>query len=172
MFSITDDLEQKFSEEAGDRVNIGSKATDGQNQINTIIAAFRSIAIVIMLILGILTAAIIILIAKTVMISRRKYFGILAAGGYSSGMLRRQLAMSFIPNVILGVTAGAIPAEMYGADVVALLLRHVGVARLGMDTCWWMPVADVVFFSLICFAAAYIISAKFKDLSVYELVNE
>ncbi len=172
MFSITDDLEQKFSEEAGDRVNIRSKATDGQNQINTIIAAFRSIAIVIMLILGILTAAIIILIAKTVMISRRKYFGILAAGGYSSGMLRRQLAMSFIPNVILGVTAGAIPAEMYGADVVALLLRHVGVARLRMDTCWWMPVADVVFFSLICFAAAYIISAKFKDLSVYELVNE
>ena len=172
MFKLSGELEDDLRSRFGDKIDISDCMASAEQETKVEIVAFKTIAILIMAILGTLSAAIIVLIAKTVMISRRRYFGILSAGGFPSKMLRKQLALSFIPNVIIGTILGAVPGTIFGADVVARLLRYVGVAKLNMRTCWWMPVADVIFFSLICFAAAYIISSKLKKLSVYELVSE
>ena len=77
------------------------------------IAAVYAIMLMVLIITVIVVVMILYLVIKTMIIKRKKEFGVMKAIGYSTIQLMNQISISFLPVIITGVAIGGVLRVFY-----------------------------------------------------------
>lgn len=112
------------------------------------------------------------MIIKSMLIRRSREFGIYKANGYTNRQLMAQIAVSFMPSVILGTLLGYLLAYTLINPLSSILFQGLGVSRMNFNL---YPVVLavtgvllIVCSLLICMAMAW----KIRKITVYTLLAE
>ncbi|SEN93542.1 putative ABC transport system permease protein [Amphibacillus marinus] len=143
-----------------------------ESQTGMYTAAVFAVMVMVLIITVIVVVMILYLVIKTLIIKRKKEFGILKAIGYSTFQLMNQIAMSYLPIIMIGVTAGGGLGYFFTNPMLSLLLSAAGVKRLSFA----IHIPSIIFLCLSIFVLAYLVSMliarQIKQISAYDLIIE
>ena len=98
-------VEKQFGDDIAETVNIDENI---ESQTGMYIAAVYAIMLMVLIITVLVVVMILYLVIKTMIIKRKKEFGVMKAIGYSTIQLMNQISISFLPVIITGVVVGGI----------------------------------------------------------------
>ncbi|GAB6928387.1 hypothetical protein JCM10914A_23700 [Paenibacillus sp. JCM 10914] len=144
----------------------------GDAQMSTYSSAITSLMTVVLLVTMIVVSLILYLVIQTVILKRKRDFGIYKAMGYTSFQLMTQIALSFVPVVALGVFLGGVLGSFGTNPLLSMLLYNVGVSnaifKVHIPSMMLLCVAIVLFAYVISIFAA----RRIRKISAYGLIVE
>ncbi|MCL2717903.1 MAG: ABC transporter permease [Lachnospiraceae bacterium] len=144
--------------------------------ISTQISGYADAVSIITMVVSVISLGIIALILTMVVrqiVRKRRYeLGVMKAGGYTTKQLARQIAISFMPCVLFGITLGCITGTYTVNPAVTAMFASTGTYNANV---YIYPLAAVIIGFLILLFTYMVInlSAKgIKHITVYELISE
>ena len=136
------------------------------------IAAVYAIMLMILIITVIVVVMILYLVIKTMIIKRKKEFGVMKAIGYSTIQLMNQISISFLPVIITGVACGGVLGLLFTNPLLSVLLSSAGVNRL--DFIIHLPTILMlcVGIFILAYAVSMLVALRIKKISAYGLITE
>ncbi|MDR0269327.1 FtsX-like permease family protein [Paenibacillus sp.] len=142
------------------------------SQSSVYISAMLSVMVTILAITVLVVALILYLVIKTMILKRKREFGILKATGYTTLQLMTQIVLSFVPVVIAGVLIGGVLGCLCTNAVLTLLLSGAGIYNVQF-------IVNIPFIVVLCIGLivlAYLISMlvarRIKGITAYGLITE
>ncbi|WP_232225618.1 ABC transporter permease [Oceanobacillus manasiensis] len=143
-----------------------------ESQTGKYTTAVFAIMMLILIITVLVVVMILYLVIKTMIIKRKKEYGVMKAIGFSTIQLMHQIAISFLPVIIAAVTVGGVLGYFFTNPMLSLLLSSAGVKRLD----FFIHVPMILMICLGVLFLAYIVSMmvalKIRKISAYELITE
>lgn len=112
------------------------------------------------------------LVIKTMLIKRRKEFGVMKAMGYSTIQLMNQISISFLPVIITGVVIGGMLGKFFTNPMLSVLLSSVGVKRLDFIIHLPMILILCVGIVVLAYIVSMLVALKIKKITAYSLITE
>lgn len=167
------DFMNKVEQQYGDQV---SETLDIDDNIETQTGMYTAAVFAVMLMVLTITVLVVVLILylviKTVIIKRKKEFGVMKAIGYTTLQLMNQISISFLPVVTAGVVMGGILGYFFTNPMLSLLLSNAGVKRLDFT----IHLPTILLICTTIFVLAYVVSMlvsrRIKKISAYGLITE
>lgn len=143
-----------------------------ESQTGLYTAAVFAVMVMVLTITVLVVVMILYLVIKTMIIKRKKEFGVMKAIGYSTIQLMHQISISFVPVIILGVAIGGVLGYFYTNPMLSILLSSAGVKRL--DFIVHLPIILMLCVGILTLAyiVSLFVSFKIKKISVYGLMTE
>ncbi|MEY9973471.1 putative ABC transport system permease protein [Lysinibacillus sp. RC46] len=143
-----------------------------ESQTGMYTAAVFAVMIMVLTITVLVVVMILYLIIKTMIIKRKKEFGVMKAIGYSTIQLMHQISISFVPVIITGVAIGGVLGYFYTNPMLSVLLSSAGVKRL--DFIVHLPIILMLCVGILILAyiVSMFVSLKIKKVSAYGLISE
>lgn len=143
-----------------------------ESQTGMYTAAVFAVLLMVLIITVLVVVMILYLVIRTMIIKRKKEFGVLKAIGYSTIQLMNQISISFLPIITAGVTIGGILGYFFTNPMLSLLLSAAGVKRLHFTI--HIPSIIILCFSIliVAYIVSMIISRGIKKISAYRLITE
>jgi putative ABC transport system permease protein len=142
------------------------------SQSSIYISAVFAVMVMILAITTLVVTLILYLVIKTMILRRKREFGILKATGYTTLQLMTQIALSFVPIVIVGVLIGGVLGCLYTNSMLTLLLSSAGIYNVQF-------IVDIPLIIVLCtgiIVLAYLVSMlvarRIKRISAYGLITE
>ena len=163
------DVEKQFGDDIGETVNIDENI---ESQTGMYIAAVYAIMLMILTITVLVVVLILYLVIKTMIIKRKKEFGVMKAIGYSTIQLMNQIAISFLPVTITGVGCGGVLGLLFTNPMLSVLLSSAGVKRL--DFIIHLPTILMLCVSILILAytVSMLVALRIRKISAYGLITE
>ncbi|NOU81857.1 FtsX-like permease family protein [Paenibacillus sp. LMG 31459] len=143
-----------------------------QGMLGTFTSAITSMTAVITAVTIIVVTLILYLVIKTLILKRKREFGILKGLGYTTFNLITQITFSLLPVVALGVLAGSLLGYFYSDTVFEMLLSSLGIYNIQFAA----NLPQILLLSTALIAAAFIVSLlvslRIRRISVYGLITE
>jgi putative ABC transport system permease protein len=143
-----------------------------ENQGKVYISAVFAVMVIIITITVLVVVLILYLVIKTMIVKRSREFGILKAMGYTTYQLMTQIAMSFVPIVIVGTLVGGILGFLYTNSVLALLLSSGGVHNVQFIVNIPVIVGLCIGLSVLSYLVSMLVSYRIKRVTAYSLITE
>ncbi|MEH7378945.1 FtsX-like permease family protein [Bacillus sp. JJ1533] len=143
-----------------------------ENQTGMYTAAVLAVMVMVLTITVLIVVLILYLVIKTMIIKRKKEFGVMKALGYSTIQLMNQISISFLPVVITGVAIGGILGYYFTNPMLSVLLSNAGVKRL--DFIIHLPTILMICVGILVLAyiVSMFVSHRIKKISAYGLITE
>jgi len=143
-----------------------------ESQTGMYTAAVFAVMIMVLTITILVVVMILYLVIKTMIIKRKKEFGVMKAIGYSTIQLMHQISISFVPVIITGVAIGGVLGYFYTNPMLSVLLSSAGVKRL--DFIVHLPIILMLCVGILILAyiISMFVSLKIKKVSAYGLISE
>jgi len=143
-----------------------------ESQTGMYTAAVFAVMIMVLTITVLVVVMILYLVIKTMIIKRKKEFGVMKAIGYSTIQLMHQISISFVPVIITGVAIGGVLGYFYTNPMLSVLLSSAGVKRL--DFIVHLPIILMLCVGILILAyiISMFVSLKIKKVSAYGLISE
>ena len=126
---------------------------------------------VILFITALIVTLILYFIIKTMVIRKRRYFGVQKALGYVTSQIVQQISLSFIPVVLAGSLLGIIIVYLGVNPLISALFRATGLMRIDLVIAHsWLAILCVGI-ALLSYIVAVLISARVRKISAYTLVT-
>lgn len=142
------------------------------SQSSVYIMAVFAVMVMILSITVLVVALILYLVIKTMILKRKKEFGILKSMGYTSFQLMTQTVLSFIPVVVTGVIAGGLLGCLYTNSMLTLLFSGAGIHNVQFT----VKVPMILLLCIGLVAAAYLVSmlvaSRIRRITAYGLITE
>ena len=163
------EVEKQFGDEIVETVNIDENI---ESQTGMYIAAVYAIMLMILIITVLVVVLILYLVIKTMIIKRKKEFGVMKAIGYSTIQLMNQIAISFLPVIITGVVGGGVLGILFTNPMLSVLLSSAGVKRL--DFIIHLPTILILCVGIVILAymVSMLVALRIKKISAYGLITE
>ncbi len=143
-----------------------------ESQTGMYTAAVFAIMLMVLTITVLVVVMMLYLVIKTMIIKRKKEFGVMKAIGYSTVQLMHQISISFLPVMIIGVVIGGVIGYFYTNPMLSILLSSVGVKRLDFT----IHLSTILIICIGIFILGYIVSMlvalKIKKITAYSLITE
>ncbi|ATP42390.1 ABC transporter permease [Solibacillus sp. R5-41] len=143
-----------------------------ESQTGMYTTAVFAVMVMVLAITILVVVMILYLVIKTMIIKRKKEFGVMKAIGYSTIQLMHQISISFVPVIITGVFIGGLLGYFYTNPMLSVLLSSAGVKRLDFT----VHLPTILILCIGIFILAYIVSIfvslKIKKISAYSLITE
>lgn len=168
-----DSFIQQVQAQYGDLINDSMDMTEMINgQSSIYISAVFAVMIVVLAITALVVILILYLVIKKMILKRKKELGIFKATGYTTLQLMTQIALSFIPIVIAGVSIGGILGCFYTNSMLTLLLSGAGIHNVQFIVN--IPLIVVICSSLILLAylISMFVSYGIRRITAYGLITE
>ncbi|WP_449539132.1 ABC transporter permease [Ferdinandcohnia sp. Marseille-Q9671] len=143
-----------------------------ESQTGMYTAAVFAVMLIVMLITVLVVVLILYLVIKTMIIKRRKEFGVMKAIGYSTYQLMNQISISFLPVVITGVSIGGVLGYFFTNPMLSILLSSAGVKRLDFIVHIPMILVLCVSILILAYLGSMFVSRSIKKISAYGLITE
>ena len=101
-----------------------------ESQTSMYTTAVFAVMLMVLIITVVVVVMILYLVIKTMIIKRKKEFGVMKAIGYSTIQLMNQISISFLPVIVTGVIIGGILGYFFTNPMLSVLLSGAGVKRL------------------------------------------
>ena len=112
------------------------------------------------------------IVIKTMLVRRRKEFGIYKAMGYTDGQLMKQVAISFLPSSVGGSILGMLLGYLNINRVSSIMFERLGISRLELTVNPVVLIALGLVIVLLSYGISLVVSRKMKQITVYELLTE
>ncbi|TDX97818.1 UNVERIFIED_CONTAM: putative ABC transport system permease protein [Lysinibacillus xylanilyticus] len=143
-----------------------------ESQTGMYTAAVFAVMTMVLTITVLVVVMILYLVIKTMIIKRKKEFGVMKAIGYSTIQLMHQISISFLPVIITGVTIGGVLGYFYTNPMLSVLLSSVGVKRLAFTIHLPTILMLCVGILILGYIVSMFVSLKIKKISAYSLITE
>ncbi|BFH62031.1 ABC transporter permease [Paenibacillus azoreducens] len=143
-----------------------------KNQTRVYISAVFSVMVAILTITVLVVVLILYLVITAALLKRKRELGILKAIGYTTFQLRSQIALSFVPVVIVGVLIGGVLGGICTNSILKMLLSGAGIYNVQLI----IPVPLILLLSLsiilLAYFASMMVSGRIKRIAAYGLISE
>lgn len=164
---------QSFKAQYGDLVD---EVLDVDKNLESQTGVYVSSVFVVMVVILATTMLVVImilyLVIKTMILKRKKEFGILKAIGYTTFQLMNQIVMSFIPIVIAGVLIGGVLGYLYTNSMLTLLLSSAGIRNVQFIVDLPLTIILSMGIVLLAYLVSLLVSRRIKKISAYSLITE
>ena len=143
-----------------------------ENQTSIYTTVVFAVMVMILAITFLVVVLILYLVIKTMILKRKKEFGILKAIGYTTFQLMNQIAMSFVPIVILGVMIGCLLGYLYTNSLLSLLLTSAGIRNVQFNVDVPLLIVLSVGIIMLAYLVSMFVSRRIKKISAYGLITE
>lgn len=143
-----------------------------ESQSKEMMSALFVVMALILTITVLVVVLILYLVISTMILKRRREFGILKATGYTTFQLMSQIAYSFMPIIILGVGVGGALGCLYTNSMLEMLLSGGGVKNVAFIV--KVPVMALMCAGLVVLAylVSMLVACRIKKISAYGLITE
>ncbi|MEH7235401.1 ABC transporter permease [Bacillus sp. JJ1562] len=143
-----------------------------ESQTGMYTAAVFAVMVMVLTITVLVVVMILYLVIKTMIIKRKKEFGVMKAIGYSTIQLMNQISISFLPVVMTGVGIGGVLGYFFTNPMLSVLLSSAGVKRL--DFIIHLPTILMLCIGILILAyiVSMFVSRRIKKISAYGLITE
>lgn len=137
---------------------------------------YKSAVFAVMVMIVVITVLVVVLILylviKTMILKRKREFGVLKAIGYTTFQLMTQITLSFVPIVITGVIIGGVLGCLYTNSLLTLLLSGAGIHNVKFIV--KIPLIIMLCFGIIVLAycVSMLVARRIKRISAYGLITE
>jgi len=143
-----------------------------ESQTGMYTAAVFAVMLMVMIITVLVVVMILYLVIKTMIIKRRKEFGVMKAIGYSTIQLMNQISISFLPIIITGVSIGGVLGYFFTNPLLSVLLASAGVKRLDFIIHIPMILMLCLGILILAYLVSMFVSRRIKKVSAYGLITE
>lgn len=138
--------------------------------LSTFTTAVTSITAVITAVTIIVVSLILYLVIKTLIMKRKREFGILKSMGYTTFNLMTQITFSLFPVIGMGVAIGSIGGYFFSDSAFVLLLSSLGIYNGQLA----VHLPQVLLLCAAILAVSYVVSMlvarRIRKVSVYDLI--
>ncbi|WP_314587452.1 FtsX-like permease family protein [Paenibacillus terrigena] len=143
-----------------------------KSQSGIYISAVFAVMMMIMAITVLVVALLLYLVIKTMIIRRKKELGILKAIGYTTLQLMNQIALSFVPIVLIGVIIGGILGYMFTNAILTMLLSGMGSHSVHFVVRAPMIIVLCIGIVVMAYLVSMLVARRIKRISAYGLITE
>lgn len=167
--SFIRDIKAKFGNEIDNVMDVDELI---ESQSKAFVSALFIVMALILTITLLVVVLILYLVISTMILKRKREFGILKATGYTTFQLMSQIAYSFLPVIGFGVVAGGTLGCLYTNPVLAMLLSGGGIQNVAFIV--KIPVMALMCAGLIVLAylVSMLVARRIKKISAYALITE
>ncbi|MFS0820314.1 ABC transporter permease [Bacillus sp. 1P02SD] len=162
-------VEGQYGDDIADTLDIDENI---ESQTGMYTAAVFAVMVMVLAITVLVVVMILYLVIKTMIIKRKKEFGVMKAIGYSTIQLMNQISISFLPVIITGVAIGGVLGYFFTNPMLSLLLSSAGVKRLDFIVHLPTILMLCVGILLLAYMVSMIVSRRIKKISAYGLITE
>lgn len=163
---------EKVKNEFGDRISL---TVNFEEVVKGSISVFKTISnamvVIMMTICGLVILLVLYLLIKTLIISKKKDYGILKALGYTSKNIIVQNAISFMPSIILSVIISCIVSCFIVNPYLTLIMSMFGVMKVTFEIPVTLVICMGIGFVILSFIFALVLSLRIKKIEPYKLLN-
>ncbi|WP_232328984.1 ABC transporter permease [Metabacillus litoralis] len=143
-----------------------------ESQTGMYTTAVFAVMVMVLTITVLVVVMILYLVIKTMIIKRKKEFGVMKAIGYSTIQLMNQISISFLPVIITGVAIGGVLGFYFTNPMLSLLLSSAGVKRLDFTIHLPIILLPCVGILILAYLVSMFVSRSIKKISAYALITE
>ncbi|MEO3944667.1 ABC transporter permease [Gorillibacterium sp. CAU 1737] len=140
--------------------------------LGTFTSAITAITWTITAVTLFVVSLILYLVIKTLVVRRKKEFGVLKGMGYRSLQIMTQISLSLLPVILLGVVVGGVLGSLFSDDLFVLLLGSLGIYNVD----YTVDVSQVLLLAVslvaISYAVTMLVSRRVRKISVTSLISE
>ncbi|MBH5318573.1 ABC transporter permease [Paenibacillus sp. GSMTC-2017] len=162
-------IKKKYSGQFEQVFNVGETI---QGQMSIYSTAMLAVMVLVLSITTLVTVLILYLVIKTMIIKRKKEFGIMKAIGYTTLQIMNQIMYSFVPIVIIGVSVGGILGIKYTNSMLTLLLSGAGIHNVQFVIKGPLIIMLCIGLVILSYIVSMIVARRIKEISAYELITE
>ena len=152
------------------------RITDFNAWADTQVRAYGDIVKLLTQVVSLISLGIIALIltmtVRQLVIKRRRELGILKSGGFTTGQLARQLAISFLPCSVIGVFVGCFGGALSVNPAITAMFASSGVFNANVHIYTPAAVLIGVIVLMFTFAVVLLSAMRIRRITVYELLSE
>ncbi|MDQ0194816.1 ABC transporter permease [Paenibacillus wynnii] len=143
-----------------------------ESTLSTFSSAVSSMTAVITVVTMIVVSLILYLVIKTLILKRKKEFGILKGMGYTTFNLMTQITFSLLPVITVGVMAGSLLGYFYSDTVFVLLLSSLGIYNIELAVSLPQVLLLCVAIIVVAYVVSMFVARRIKKISVYGLIMD
>lgn len=166
---VIEELRMSYGSEMFSAGNFIEALEDG-SQFELVMSAYVVIFVIIVSVVIVILCM--SLLVKTVIIHKQREIGIRKAIGFSSGQIRTELVLSFMPQVIAGTVLGSVFGTKLSDYFLTLMLNSLGIMQARLEIEGWMWLLAVAAVTLVTAVITWFLSGKIKKISAYSLITE
>ncbi|MCR5527999.1 MAG: ABC transporter permease [Saccharofermentans sp.] len=164
---VLDKCEEKFGSHMISRMNF-------YDIIEGALTTFKMVAVAMLSVMFVVSALVILLVlyllVKSLILNKRKDYGILKAIGYKTSDLVIQTAVSFMPSILISVIVFSVLSYHLANPFMNLAMGSFGIVKADFT----VPIPGVVlvsiFITAISFAFAILESRKIRKIEAYKML--
>ena len=143
-----------------------------ESQTRVYTGAVFAVMVIVLTITVLVVVMILYLVIKTMIIKKKKEFGVMKAVGYSTIQLMHQISIGFVPVMVIGVAIGGVLGYFFTNPMLSVLLSSAGVKRL--DFTVHLPTVLMLCIGILIlgYIVSMFVSLKIKKISAYSLITE
>ncbi|RFB15438.1 ABC transporter permease [Bacillus sp. HNG] len=162
-------VEGQYGDNIADTLDIDENI---ETQTGMYTAAVYAVMVMVLAITVLVVVMILYLVIKTMIIKRKKEFGVMKAIGYTTIQLMNQISISFLPVILTGVAIGGVLGYFFTNPMLSVLLSSAGVKRLDfivhLPTIFMLCVGILI----LAYLVSMLVSRRIKKISAYGLITE
>ncbi|MDR4887803.1 ABC transporter permease [Fredinandcohnia sp. QZ13] len=162
-------VEGQYGDNIADTLDIDENI---ETQTGMYTAAVFAVMVMVLAITVLVVVMILYLVIKTMIIKRKKEFGVMKAIGYTTIQLMNQISISFLPVIITGVAIGGVLGYFFTNPMLSLLLSSAGVKRLDFIVHLPTILMLCVGILILAYLVSMLVSRRIKKISAYGLITE
>ena len=161
------EIEKSFSDDVNQTINIDSTVLAAGNVYVSLITI---IVIAILILSVVIIAFVLYLLVRTMLNNKKRDYGILKSLGFTTKQLILQMALSFMPAIILSTIIGIIIGFFVINPLMSLFLSSIGIVRCTLG----IPLVISVFAGMglifLSFGIACLLSLQIKKIAPRNLL--
>ena len=167
--NFIENIQEQYGDSIVETLNI-DETIESQTTMYT--TAVFTVMVMILTITVLVVVMILYLVIQTMIIKRKKEFGVMKAIGYSTIQLMYQISVSFVPVLTTGVAIGGILGTFFINPMLSVLLSSAGVKRL--DFIIHLPIVFMICVGIFIlgYMVSLFVSLKIRKISAYSLITE
>ncbi|OMD35259.1 ABC transporter permease [Paenibacillus odorifer] len=162
------DLEARFPKQW----NITNIRETVDSTLSTFTAAVSSMTAVITVVTIIVVSLILYLVIKTLILKRKREFGILKGMGYTTFNLMTQITFSLFPVIVVGVALGSIGGYFFSDSAFVLLLSSLGIYNVQLAVSLPQVLLLCAAILVVAYAVSMLVARRIRKVSVYDLIMD
>ncbi|MGV2643723.1 FtsX-like permease family protein, partial [Clostridium perfringens] len=157
------DMISRIEDEYGNRIQAITDVKESlKSQSADLTSAIFSLMASILVITFLILFLILYLAVNTIIRKRKRELGVLRAIGYTTFQLRTQIALGFMPVVVLGVMVGGVLGSRYFNSVLKLMLFDSGAANMKLIVNLPLVIILCTAIILVSYAVSMLVSRRIK----------
>lgn len=143
-----------------------------KSQSADLTSAIFSLMASILVITFLILFLILYLAVSTIIRKRKRELGVFRAIGYTTFQLRTQIALGFMPVVILSVVLGGVLGSRYFNSVLKLVLFDSGAANMKLIVNLPLVIILCTAVILVSYVVSMLVSRRIKQITPYGLITD